>query len=311
MKWGGKMRISSFDEMVKLASGIKQRVAVVAAESEEVLLAIDKAVKKNIIEAILIGDKDNIKKCLFDIGSKAVAYKIINEKDPKYAAVKAIELVVTSKADLLMKGKIETGDFYKAIFKEKKLKTNERICSIVAIESKVLNKIILLADVGVNISPNVEEKASIIRNCIKTARAIGVDVPKIAVLTAIDRVNLEKMPCTVDAAELAKMNKNGFFKNAIVEGPVSMDIAVNKRAAQIKKYAGKIQGDADILIVPDLQVGNILIKGLMFIADGIRIAGVGAGVKVPTIVTTRGDTEEGKFHSIVLACLLSKFYLGV
>jgi len=305
------MRISSFGEMVKLASGIKQRVAVVAAESEEVLLAIDKAVKNNVIEAILIGDEDSIEKCLSNVGAKVAAYKIINEKDPKHAAVRAIELVVNSKADLLMKGRIETGDFYKAIFKEKKLKTNERVCSIVAIESKVLNKIILLADVGVNISPNVEEKASIIRSCIETARAIGVDVPKIAVLAAIDKVNLEKMPCTADAAELAKISKNGFFKNAIVEGPISMDIAVSKRAAQIKKYAGKIQGDADILIAPDLQAGNILIKGLMFMADGIRIAGVGAGIKVPTIVTTRGDTEEGKFHSIVFACLLSKFYLGV
>lgn len=305
------MRISSFDKMVKAASGIKQRVAVVAAESEEVLLAIDKAVKKNIIEAILLGDEDGIEKCLFDIGAEVAAYKIINEKDPKQAAIKAVELVVNSKADLLMKGKIETGDFYKAIFKEKKLKTVERVCSIVAIESKILNKIILLADVGVNISPNVEEKASIIRSCIETARAIGVDMPKIAVLAAIDKVDSEKMPCTADADELAKMNKNGFFKNAIVEGPVSMDIAINKRAAKIKKYTGKIQGDADILIVPDLQVGNILIKSLMFMADGIRIAGVGAGVKVPTIVTTRGDTEEGKFHSIVLACLLSKFYSGV
>jgi len=305
------MRISSFDEMVKAAIGMKRRVVVVAAENEEVLLAIDRALKQNIIKAILLGDENIIKKCLAHIGADAQNYQIINEIDHNQVAVKAVELIVNSSADLLMKGNLETGDFYKAIFKEKKLKTQERACSIVAIESKSLKKIILLADVGVNILPSVEEKASIIKSCIKTAKAMGVEIPKIAILAAIDKVDLEKMPCTVDAAELTKMNKNGFFKNAIVEGPISLDIAVNKKAAEIKNYTGKIQGDADILIVPDLQAGNILIKGLMFIAEGIRIAGLGAGVKVPTIVTTRGDSEDGKFFSIVFACLLSKSYSEV
>jgi phosphate butyryltransferase len=302
------MKISSFQEMVKAAEGIKQRVAVVAAESEEVLLAVDKAVSGNIIEAILVGDEDQIKACLQKIGTKGANYQIVHQKDPVRAADQAVELVAAGKADLLMKGKVETGDFYKAIFREKSLKTEERVCSVVAVENESLNRIVLLADVGVNISPNTEEKASIIRSSIDIANALGMTRPKVAVLAAIDKVDAEKMPCTKDAAQLQEMCESGGFGDAVVEGPVSMDIAVNKRAAEIKQYAGKIQGDADILIAPDLQAGNILIKGLMFLSEGNRIAGVGAGTRVPTIVTTRGDTEEGKFHSIVLACLLSKYY---
>jgi phosphate butyryltransferase len=274
-------------------------------------LAVDKAVSENIIEAILVGDEDQIKDCLQKIGAKGANYIIVHQKDPARAAEEAVELVAAGKADLLMKGIIETGDFYKAIFREKSLKTEERVCSVVAVEIKNLGRIVLLADVGVNISPNTEEKASIIRSSIDIAKALGITRPKVAVLAAIDKVDPEKMPCTKHAAQLQEMSETGEFGDAVVEGPVSMDIAVNKRAAEIKQYAGKIQGDADILIAPDLQAGNILIKGLMFLSEGIRVAGVGAGTRVPTIVTTRGDTEEGKFHSIVLACLLSKYYSEV
>lgn len=303
------MRINSFSEMETMAKGIKQRVAVVCAQSTEILNAIDKASKQEIIEGILIGDEVAIRACLKTNRINDEAYQIINIKSPQDAAAKAVEMIVDNQADLLMKGKIETGDFYRAIFNEKKLKTDRRACSVVAIESKVADRIILLADVGVNISPSLEDKASIIASCIDMSQALGVEEPKVAVLASTDKVNPEKMPCTVDADQLTQMGLKGLFGQAIVEGPISMDIAVNQRAAQIKQYSGRIKGNADVLIAPDLNVGNILIKGLMFLSDDIQIAGVGTGTKIPTIITTRGDTEEGKYHSIIMSCLLSKSYM--
>lgn len=299
------MKIISFNEIKKLARESRRRVAVIAPNNKEIIFAINEANKENIIKPILIGDKKEIEKSLLDIGTKATDYEIINVNDPEKATKKAVQLVNDCKADLLMKGIIETGVFYKTIFEEKRLKTKERACSVAAIESNVLDRVILLADVGINIYPNVEEKASIIRNCIKVARILGVNIPKIAVLASINNVS-EKIASTIDADELAKMNKNGFFRNSIVEGPISLDTAVNKRASKIKKYSGKIKGNADILIAPDLQVSNILIKGLMFMTSGIRIAGIGLGLKIPTIVTTRSDTVQGIFYSISLASLISK-----
>ena len=302
--------LKSFSDLENMVlNGSKQIVAVAAAQSEEVMLAIEYARQKNIIDAILVGSLDLIKEICKINDINLDNYKVIDVKDPNEAATVAVELVHDGKAQLLMKGLVETSDFLRAVLnKEKGLKTNSRLCSVVLLEAN--EKLIVLADVGTNIAPDVDAKASIIESCTQVAKAMGIEIPKVAVLCAHEKVQIEAMPITVEAAILSKMSERGQIKGgAIVEGPISMDIAVSEHAAKIKNFKGKIQGDANVLIVPDLEAGNILIKGLMYLSNDVRVAGVGMGAKVPLILTSRGDDHDTKYYSIVLSTLISQFGL--
>jgi phosphate butyryltransferase len=299
--------INSFSSLEKLVlGGNKQTVAVAAAQSEEVMLAIEYARSKRIIDATLVGDLNLINEVCEKNNINLNNYKVIDVKDTIEAATVSVELVHEGKAQLLMKGLVETSDFLRAVLnKDKGLKTDNRICSVVLLEAK--NKLIVLADVGTNIAPDIYAKASIIESCTQVAKAIGVEAPKVAVLCAHEKVQVEAMPITAEAALLSKMSERGQIKGgAIVEGPISMDIAVSVHAAKTKKFSGKIQGDANVLIVPNLEAGNILIKGLMYISNDVRVAGVGMGAKVPLILTSRGDDHDTKYFSIVLSALISQ-----
>jgi len=298
----------SFAELEKMVLfAKKQTIAVAAAESEEALLAVDFAKKKGIINAILVGDLKKISVYAEKNGIVLKNYEVIDIPEGVKAAAKAVELVHEGRAQLLMKGLIETGDFLRAVLNSSTgLKTSQRLCSVVALECKTLNRVLVLADVGTNIAPNVDEKASILESCFIVATAMGVENPKAAVLCAQEKVQRESMPITIEGALLSKMAERGQIKGGVVEGPISMDIAVNKHASDIKKFSGKIQGDADILIAPDLQVGNILVKGLMYLSGDVRVAGVGMGAKVPLVLSSRGDDHDTKYYSIVLAVLISQ-----
>lgn len=302
-------KLQNFEQLEALAlSQKKQKVAVAAAQSEEVLLAVEYARKKGIIEAILVGDAEQIKEICQKNEIQVSDYQVDDVKNPKEAAAKAVAAVREGKAQLLMKGLVETGDFLKAVLNsENGLKGSKRLCSVVVVESKALSRLIVLADVGTNIAPDLEAKMSILESCFDTAQAMGVKEPKAAVLCAHEHIKEKAMPATAEAALLSKMNQRGQFGGqGIVEGPISMDIAVSPHAAEIKKFKGSIQGDADILLAPDLEAGNILIKGLMYLTTDIRVAGVGMGAKVPLILTSRGDDHDTKYYSIVLSCLISQ-----
>ena len=256
-------KIQSFSDLEALAlSAKRQTVAVAAAHSEEALLAVEYAREKGIIDAILVGDKELITVYAEKNNIKLQDYEIIDVPDGPKAAQKAVELIHEGRAQLLMKGLLETGDFLRAVLSSTSgLKTNQRLCSVVALECKTIDHLLVLADVGTNIAPSVEEKASIIESCFAVSRAMGVECPKAAVLCAQEKVQRDTMPITMEAALLSKMSERGQIKGGIVEGPISMDIAVNRHASDIKKFSGKIQGDADILIAPDLQAGNYPSKG--------------------------------------------------
>ena len=299
--------IKSFAEMEQLVlSQTKQKVAVAAANSEEVLLAVEYARSKGIIDAHLVGDAELIGQICCKNNIDLSAYEITDIKDPVEAAGKAVALVREGLAQLLMKGLVETSDFLRAVMnRETGLRGKDRMCALVVIECQAVKKLLVLGDVGTNIAPDVTAKASILESSFKVARAMGIAEPKAAVLCANEHVK-DSMPCTIEAAELAEMSKRGEI-SGMVEGPVSMDIAVSEHAAAIKKYPGVIQGDADILLVPDLEAGNILIKGLMYLSGDIRVAGVGMGAKVPLIQTSRGDDHDTKYYSIVLSSLVSQY----
>lgn len=303
-------KLQNFEQLESLVLNHgKQKIAVAAAQSEEVMLAVEYARKKGIIEALLVGDEEQIQDICRKNQIDITNYEVEDVKNPGEAAIRAVADVKEGKAQLLMKGLVETGDFLKAVLNsEKGLKGSRRLCSVVVLECKAISRLVILADVGTNIAPDLEAKASILESCFDTALAMGIEKPKAAVLCAHEHVKEKAMPITAEAALLSKMNERGQFgKQGIVEGPISMDIAVNPHAAQIKQFNGAIKGDADILLAPDLEAGNILIKGLMYLTDDIRVAGVGMGAKVPLILTSRGDDHDTKYYSIVLASLISQF----
>ncbi len=303
-------RMQNFEEMEALAlSRKKQTVAVAAAQSEEVLLAVEYARKKGVIDALLVGNTEEIQAICENNNISLEHYQIIHVEDLKEAANTAVAAVKKGQAQLLMKGLIQTGDFLKAVLNsETGLRGKRRLCSTVVLESKALSRLLVLADVGTNIAPDLTAKMDILESCIDVARAMGLQQPKAAVLCAHEQVKEKSMPVTVEAALLSKMNQRGQFgRGSIVEGPISMDIALSPHASEIKGFQGDIQGDADILLAPDLEAGNILIKGLMYLTNDIRVAGVGMGAKVPLILTSRGDDHDTKYYSILLSVLISQF----
>jgi phosphate butyryltransferase len=304
------MIVGSFAKMeAEVLAGKKQNLALACAQSDDALTAVGRAAQAGIISPLLVGDEDKIKECCERNAIDTAACTLFAEADNRAAAAEAVRLVREGEAQLLMKGMLDTGDFLRAVLSSTAgLRTDQRLCSVVAIESKSLNRIFVLADVGTNIAPGVAEKASIIESSVLVAKALGAQQPKVAVLAAHENVQPESMPITAEGAILAKMAQRGQIRGGgLVEGPISMDLAVNERAAAIKNFQGQIKGDADVLIAPNLEVGNILIKGLMYMSGDIRVAGIGMGAKVPLVLSSRGDDEDTKYYSIVLASLVSQF----
>lgn len=303
-------KIQNFQEMEALVlHNPRQRVALAAAGSEEALLAVEYARQKGIIDAHLVGDQTVIAEICEKNNISLDNYTVTDVKDPAEAAARAVQLIREGKAQLLMKGLVETSDFMRAVLnRETGIRGTDRMCALALLECEAAGRLLILGDVGVNITPEPEEKASILSSCFRTAKALGIDRPKAAVLCANEHVK-ESMPCTVDAQTLVRMAADGTLDclGGIVDGPVSMDIAVSAHAARVKNYGGPVCGDADILLVPDLEAGNILVKGLMYLCSGIRVAGVAMGAQVPLIQTSRGDDHDTKYYSIVLSCLVSQY----
>lgn len=296
------MNIKSFDELIKkLQSNSKKKiVAVVSAHDEHTLEAVIKANKAGLLEPLLIGDKEKIINILDTLSTDIKYSTIINEMDNKNAAKIAVKLVHENKADFIMKGKIETGDLLKAVVhKEDGLRVG-RIMSHIAIhEIKSYHKLLAVTDGGMSLYPRLEDKKQIIENAVEAFMSIGYDNPKVAVLCAIEKVN-SKMPETIDAGELKKMNQRGEISNCIIEGPISYDLAMSKDSAKIKSYNSLVVEDVDILVVPDIVSGNILGKSLVYSA-GAKMAGMILGAKVPIVLTSRGSSSEEKYLSLVIS----------
>ncbi|MCM8711912.1 bifunctional enoyl-CoA hydratase/phosphate acetyltransferase [Clostridium sp. SYSU_GA19001] len=296
------MEFRSFDELIKKVQNNekKKKVAVVSAQDEHTLEAVFRAVKDNIVEPVLIGDKDKIKKVLQSLNVKLEESNIIDVENDAVAAETAVKLINDNKADFIMKGKIQTADLLRAVVnKEKGLRTG-RVMSILALhEVPGYHKLLAITDGGMMMYPNLEEKKQIIENAVNTLVDMGYENPKVAVLAAVENVN-PKMPETVDADALKKMNLSGEIKNCIVEGPISYDLTMSKESAEIKGYSSPVCQDADILIAPNITTGNILSKALIYSA-GAKMAGFVVGAKVPIVITSRGATAEEKYLSLVLS----------
>ena len=301
------MIFKSFNELIKNVQNnkLKKRVVVVSAQDEHTLEAVFMARKDNIVEPILIGDKAKIKKILEKLNERLHDEAIIDVEDDVAAATKAVELIHEYKADFIMKGKIQTADLLRAVVnKENGLRTGSVMSHLVIHELPTYHKLLAVTDGGMMMYPNVDEKKQIIENAVNTLIAMGYDEPKVAVLAAVEKVNL-KMPESVDAGLLKEMNQKGEIKNCIVEGPISYDLTMSKESAKIKGFESPVTGDADVLIVPNITAGNILGKSLVYSA-GAKMAGFIVGAKVPIVLTSRGSTAEEKYLSLVLSAAATK-----
>lgn len=293
------MVIKNFDELIqKVKSGKSvKKVAVVAAQDDHTLEAVFKARADKLVEPILIGDEQKIKAILGKLNVKIDDSAIIGVADEKAAAVKGCELINAGKAEIIMKGIIQTDDFLGAVVnKEKGLRTGRVMSHIAIQELPSYHKLIVTTDSGMVTYPDVGKKRQIIQNAVDVLVSMGYDNPKVAVLAAVEKVN-PNMPESVDGATLKEMSQDGRITNCIIEGPISYDCAMCKESAAIKGFKSPVCGDPDILVVPNITAGNILGKCLVYSACA-KMAGFIVGAKVPIVLTSRGATTEEKYLSL-------------
>lgn len=296
----------SFDEILgKVKARETKTVAVAVAQDEPVLEAVRDAKENGIANAILVGDKEKIIAIAEKIGMNIADYEIVDEKDIKKAALKAVEIVSTGKADMVMKGLVDTATFLRSVLnKEVGLRTGKLMSHVAVFETEAFDRLIFLTDVAFNMYPTLKEKVDIIKNAAAVAHALGIAEPKVAPLCAIETVN-ENMPATVDAALLSKMSDRGQIKGCIVDGPYALDNALSEEAAKHKNVTGAVAGKADILLMPNIETGNVMYKTLTFTTNS-KNGGILVGTAAPVILTSRSDSHETKMYSIALAALVAK-----
>lgn len=298
--------IKNFEQLMEAAkSQKKMRLAVAAAEDSDVLGAVAKASELGLVEPILIGNVVEIEKIAAEEGVNIANYTKVDVADIYEAAKTAVKMVKDGQADFLMKGLLDTAVLLKAVLdKECGLRTDSQLSHVMIYNVPSYHKFIYLTDGGMNIDPTLEEKVKIVKNAVDVAKALGVETVKVACIAAKEKVN-EKMPATVDAKALENMCKDGVFgKGVIVEGPLAFDLAVSEEAAKVKGFKSEIAGDTDILMVPNIEVGNGIGKAMTYMAMA-ESAGVIMGAKVPVVLTSRADSYEAKLNSIALGSVIA------
>jgi len=287
---------SSFNDIFQQAKKQQpKKIAVVMAADEELLDAISQAMNMNLVSPILIGPEKNLKE-LTHSWDKEV--EMVDCEDEAEAAFKGVSLIRENKASMIMKGKIKTGTFLKAVVDKENGVSGGNILSHVLVFEKD-ERLRIITDGGMIIAPDLKEKVSIVNNSVRVAEALGVKTPKVAPICAVETVN-ESMKATLDAALLAKMNSRKQIKGCIIDGPLALDNALSRKAARHKGIISDVAGDADILLVPDIEAGNILGKSVYHIA-GCECAGMIAGPLCPVIMLSRVDSAKTRLNSIALA----------
>ena len=297
----------TFDDLLSTVNQCSKKIlSVSVAQDKAVLEAVKAAKERKIADSILVGDEDKIRAIGTELGMNMDEYKIIDEKDITAASLKAVQLVHDGEADMYMKGLLDTKTFLKSVLdKEVGLRTGKPLSHVCVFEIPGIDRLLFLSDVAFMPYPTLEDKKAIIEYTVEIAQACGVDCPKVAPLAAVEVVN-PKMPVTVEAAELTRMNEEGEITGCIVDGPLSLDIALYKEAAEEKGALGrKVAGDADILIFPDIHAGNLVYKAIVHMVD-VKNGNILTGTKAPVILTSRSDSSEAKVNSIALAAVVAE-----
>ncbi|MBE5846906.1 MAG: phosphate butyryltransferase [Lachnospiraceae bacterium] len=297
----------TFEELIAKVKQVDMKtVAVSVAQDDEVLKAVRMAKDRGVANAILVGHKDKIEKIAKENNIDISDFEIKHYEDDIEASLAAVKLVHDGVADMYMKGILNTKDFLKSVLdKEVGLRTGKPLSHVAVFEVEGLPKLLYLTDVAFMTYPTLEDKVALINNAVSVAHACGVANPKVAPLAAVEVVN-PKMPATVEAAELTRMNKEGEITGCVVDGPLSLDLAIDPEAARHKGATDRtIQGDADILLFPDIHAGNLVYKTLHHTTK-VKCGDLLAGTAAPVILTSRSDTCETKANSIALAALVAE-----
>jgi len=297
--------IKSIREIHEMARQAKNRtVAVACAQDEDVLLSLSKAAKEGLVKPLLVGKKTEIEALLTKLSIKNMNHEIINCEDDTQAAEIAVKKVSSGEAQMLMKGLVATSTFLKAVLnKDWGLRKRNLLSHVTVFEAKSLDRIFLLTDAAMTITPDLSQKVLLIENAADIAMKLGINKPKVAPICAVEVVNPE-MPSTIDAAILSKMSDRGQIKGCIVDGPLSFDNAVSMEAAKHKKIQSPVAGQADIILCPNIDVANAVYKTISFVANA-PMAAILSGATAPIILTSRADSDETKFNSIMLAIAIS------
>lgn len=279
----------------------KKTVAVAVAEDHEVIEAVAKAIKLQLAQFRLYGNQEKIMGMLQEHGLQTSEHvEVIAAMSNAEAAELSVKAVRNGEADVLMKGNIPTANILKAVLnKEWGLRKGSVLSHVAAFEVPNYDRLIFVTDAAMNIAPDVTQKAAIIQNTVEVARAIGIELPKVAPIAAVEVVN-PAMQATIDAAMLTQMNRRGQIKDCIVDGPLALDNAVSQIAAEHKGIVSDVAGKADILLVPTIEAGNVLYKSLVYFADA-KVGAMIAGAKAPIVLTSRADSAETKVYSLALA----------
>ncbi|MEA3454695.1 MAG: phosphate butyryltransferase [Candidatus Caldatribacteriota bacterium] len=298
--------LKTFDGVLEKAKDYgPKKMAVASAGAEDVLKAVEAARKEGLADSILVGDKKEIIQIANKMGINPANYEIIDKTDKTEATRCAVELVRNKKASILMKGMIGTARILKAILdKEIGLRTNRMLSHVYTLQIKGYDRLLTMTDGAMSISPDLKQKAQIIQNAIYYGHSMGIEKPKVAVVAALELVNPD-MPATIDAACLAKMSERGQIVGGIVDGPLGFDNAISKEAAKHKGVESPVSGEVDIVLVPNIESGNIFAKGLVYLAKAVP-AGLLLGAKAPVVLVSRSDSAQSKLYSIALGVLMSE-----
>jgi phosphate butyryltransferase len=283
----------------------KKRLIVVCANDEHSVEAACHAVTEGLIEAVLIGDQPSFGRILSQMGIDSSSFTFIHEPDEQLAASLAVKMIRDGEGDILMKGLISTDKFIKAILNKEKglIEPGNTLSHVTVIQNPNYYKLLIVSDVAVLPQPDLSQKVQLIKYMVKTANALGINCPKVAVIAPSEQL-LMQLESSKDAAFLTIMGQRGQISGCLVDGPLALDIAIDKEAAQIKGIKGEVAGDADCLLFPNLDTGNVFYKTNMKLARA-ESAAMLVGAKVPVVLTSRGDSTLTKQYSIALASLVS------
>lgn len=288
-----------------IQGGVQKTIALAGSHDPDALNSVVAARRKHIIRAVLIGDTAKTKALLKEMDEPEDLYEYLEEPNGAKAAIEACTLVSQGKADMPMKGKVTTAEFMRAVLNKQFgfIPEGGILSQATVAEFTEQNRLIIISDCAVNISPDFPAKKKILTNAVKLAHQLGIQCPKVAVITPVELVN-PAIPATIDAAMLAKMGERGQISGCLIDGPLALDNAIDQEAAIAKNVGGEVAGHADILIMPDLCTGNTFTKSLHYLAH-MKQSGNITGSAIPVVMTSRTDTPEDKYYSILISILQS------
>lgn len=299
------MGIEKFDQMVAAAvEAGPVPVAVAAAHDPAVLKAVDRAQREGIVRATLVGDWPAIEAYAAQTGTDLTGMTVIHEADTRLAARQVVLMARNGETGAVVKGQIKTADLLVQVLnREVGIRGHGLLTHVGIFELPGMDRLIYLSDSGVVVYPDVYQKLEIIKNAVAVARLFGLAKPKVAILAASDTVH-PKIPASIDALALSKMADQGWVEGALVDGPLGLELAISPRAAVVEESDSPIAGMADILIVPNVEAGNIVAKGLLYFAHA-RMAGLVVGARVPVVISSRADSAETRYLSLAMAAPLA------